>query len=400
MSRHRLRAGLAVAGLAVAGLAAAGIAGCGSRPAPSAQAAPPVAPPLVTTFASGAGTGWAIVEMGGSAADENNFWELFARQPGSATWRLATPLGVADNGGLVVTGTGANSLTTGFVPSQDLTFSPLATSADGGAKWTSGSPVNPGLAAMPDALASGPGDDLIALTSQGAKLSQNLGASWRSLASAKTLGATPSGRACAVTGLTAVALASWAGSPGTDPGTPMLGAGCGRPGVTGIFAETAGAWHAAGPPRLALPGSLAREDIQVVRLAATSAGVTALLRAGTGPDAALVAAWTPAGATAWKVSPPLRLGSRRLLSTTVGPGWAVGVTLSGGRGETLTGPDASAWRSLPALPKWAAALSLGSSGEVDAIAAHAGTFQDYRLGVAGWGLAQTLRVTIPYGSSG
>lgn len=398
MSRRRV-----LGGLAAAGLVAAGIAGCGSSPAPGvAQQAAPAAPPLVTSFAGGTGPGWAIVEMGGSAAREDNFWELFARQPGSTAWRLATPLGVADNGGLVVTGTGNGSLLTGFVPSQDLEFSPLAASGDGGAKWTSGSPVNPGLAAVPDALAGGPGDNLIALTRSGAKLSQNLGASWRSLASTKTLGATPPGRACAVTGLTAVALASWAwaGSPGTDPGTPMVGADCGRPGVAGIFEETAGYWRAAGPARSALPASLRREDVEVVRLAATSAGVVALLRAGTGPDASVVAAWTPTSGTAWKVSPPLRLGSRRLLSTTVGPGWAVGVTLSGGRGETLTGPDATAWRALPALPKWAATLALGASGAVDAIAAHGGTFQDYRLGVAGWGLAQTVKVTIPYGSSG
>jgi len=398
MNRRRI-----LTGLAAAGLAAAGIAGCGSSPAPATgqQAAPP-APPLVTSFASGAGTGWAIVEMGGSAADENNFWELFTRQPGSQTWRLATPLGVADNGGLVVTGTGSGSLLTGFVPSQDLTFSPLATSGDGGATWTSGSPVNPGLAAVPDALAGGPAGNLIALTSSGAKLSQNLGATWRSLASTRALDATSPGRACAVTGLTAVAFLSsaWAGSPGPDPGTPMLGAGCGRPGVAGIFAETAGSWHAAGPARSALPAALRREDVEVVRLAATSAGVTAVLRAGTGADAVLVAAWAPTETGAWQVSPPLPLGSRRLLSTTVGPGAAIGVTLSGGRGETVTGPDATAWRTLPALPKWAATLALGSSGQVDALAVHLGTFQDYRLSASGWGLAQKVKVAIPYGSSG
>jgi hypothetical protein len=381
-----------VAGLAAGGLLAAGMAGCGSPAGTSWQQAAAAAPPLVTSFASGAGTGWAIVEMGGSAADENDFWQLFARQPGSATWRLATPPGVADNGGLVITGTGEDSLMTGFVPSQDLKFSPLASSGDGGAKWTPGSLVNPGLAAVPDALAAGPDNGLIALTNAGAKLSQNLGASWRSLSSTKTLGATSPGRTCAVTGLTAVAYGSG--------GTPVLGARCDRPGIAGIFAETAGAWHAAGPARSTLPGSLQREDIEVVRLAATSTGLVALLRAGTGPNAALTAAWSLGADGPWKVSPPLRLGSRKLMSTAVGPGWAVGVVLSGGRAETLTGPDATAWRALPALPKWAATLALGSSGQVDAIAAHVGTFQDYRLSASGWGLAQTLKVTIPYGSSG
>jgi len=387
MSRRRI-----LRGLGVVALLGAAVTGCGSKPAAgTAPPAPPPAPPLATSFASGTGTGWAIVEMGGSAAQENNFWELFARQPGTTTWRLATPLGVADNGGLVVTANGGGSLLTGFVPSQGLKFSPLATSGDSGTNWTTGNPVDPGLAAVPDALAGGPGDSLLALTSGGAELSPNLGATWRHLSSADALAATPAGRSCAVTGLTAVAFGS--------AGTPMLGAACGRRGVAGIFAQSGGTWHAAGPPLQALPSSLAREDIEVVRLAATGSGLVALLRAGSGPNAALVAAWT-AGNGAWKVSPPLRLGSRGVLSTTVGPDWEVGVTLSGSRGETLTGPDSTAWRVLPALPKNTATLALGPSGQADAIAAHAGTFQDYRLGAPGWSLAQTLHVSIPYGSSG
>jgi len=139
MSGKRRSAALALAGPLVA---AAMVAGCGS--APVASTAPPTVPvappPLATSFANGTGPGWAIVEMGGAATQENNFWELFTRSPGSAAWRLATPLGVADNGGLVVTGTGGESLLTGFVPSQDLTFSPLAASANSGASWAWGPP--------------------------------------------------------------------------------------------------------------------------------------------------------------------------------------------------------------------------------------------------------------------
>jgi hypothetical protein len=385
------------AALAAAGLLAAAIAGCGSKPAASVSApAGPARPaPLETSYTDAAGTSWAIVEMGGSAAQEENFWELFTRPPGATSWREATPEGVADNGGLVVTGSGgAALLTTGFLPSQDLTFSPLAATSDNGASWSQAGPVNPGLASSPDALASGPGGRLLALTSGGSlELGTGSGTAWTRLASGTTLAGTAAGQACGLTGLTAAAF-------GGAAGTPMLAAGCGHPGVAGIFAESDGAWHAAGPGRLALPGPLARQDIDVVRLAATSSGVVALLRAGTGRDETLAAAWSPGTDGPWKVSPPLRLGPRQLVSTTVGPGWAVGVILSGGRAETLTGPDATAWRTLPALPRWAATLALGPSGQADAIAAHGGTFQDYRLGAAGWGLAQTLKVTIPYGSSG
>lgn len=124
---------------ALIALACVVTAGCGAtavpRPGPAAAPAPAAPPPLAMSFTDSAGAGRAIVEMGGSAAQENNFWELFVRPAGTAPWRLATPAGVADNGGLEVAGTGA-SLVTGFRPSQDLTFSPLATTSDDGASWS------------------------------------------------------------------------------------------------------------------------------------------------------------------------------------------------------------------------------------------------------------------------
>ena len=55
---------------------------------------------------------------------------------------------------------------------------------------------------------------------------------------------------------------------------------------------------------------------------------------------------------------------------------------------------------LHALPAWTATVALGPGGQVDAIAAHASTFTDWRLAPAGWNQQQTIRVTIPYGSSG
>ena len=82
-------------------------AGCGSTPAAApGSAAAPAPPPLATSFAVGTGASWAVVEMGGPAAQHNNFWELFVRPAGAARWRLVTPAGVADNGGLVVAAAG------------------------------------------------------------------------------------------------------------------------------------------------------------------------------------------------------------------------------------------------------------------------------------------------------
>ena len=384
MSPGRLPAALPATLAAVILLIAGALAGCGSTPAatPSGPAVPVAAPPLQTSFADGTGTSWAVVEMGGSAAQEENFWEMFARPAGAAAWRLVTPAGVADNGGLVAAPAGGASLLTGFLPSQDLTFSPLADTSDSGAHWATAGPVNPGLADVPDALAAGPGGSLIALTSGGAELGQHGGAAWTRLITARALAATPAGKTCQVTGLSAVAFGS--------AGAPVLGTGCGRPAFAGIFTESGGRWHAAGP---AVPN--AGEDVEVLRLASAGTGLVALLQVGRGPDAGTIAGWYDG--TRWTLSAPLRTGSVR--STAIGPGGSVGIILNATHAATLAGPGAS-WRTLPALPRWAATLALGPGGQVDAIAAHASTFTDWRLAPAGWGQQQTIRVTVPYGSSG
>lgn len=386
----RLRGPISVACLLAAGTMTAG---CGSTPAAGVESAalPPPAP-LATSFAGSAGSAWAIVQMGGSAAQHENFWELFVRPSAAARWRLATPPGVADNGGLDVAGTGGGSLVTGFRPSQRLTFSPLVTTSNDGATWSPSGPVSPGLADAPDALAAGPGGRLIALTGNGgAELGTGLGTAWTRLSSARSLAATPAGRACGLTRLTAAAF----GSSG-----PVLGAGCDRPGVAGIFSDSGGAWHAAGP---AVPAALAREDIDVLMLtsdgAAPGGDLVALLRAGSGAGVTLTAAWSADGGSRWTLSPPLRLAGGQLVSAAVGPGGSFGIVLNASRGAILTGPGAS-WRALPALPRETATLVLGPSGRADAIGAHLSTFSDWRLTASGWTLAQTINVTIPYGSSG
>ena len=89
----------------MASAAAALIAGCGSAapaaPGPAAEATPAGAPFLATSLVTAAGT-WAVAVMGGSAASHNNFWQLFVRPAGSRSWKLVTPPGTADNGGLVL----------------------------------------------------------------------------------------------------------------------------------------------------------------------------------------------------------------------------------------------------------------------------------------------------------
>ena len=143
------------------------IAGCGS------QAAPVITPtlrvqaaPLSTSLVTLQGT-WAVAVMGGSAASEENFWQLFVRPAGASRWSLVTPAGVADNGGLVAaSGAGGTSLLVGFRPSQGLAFSPLAISTDAGKTWAPGL-LDAGLADVPDAMAVAPSGQTLALLHDG-----------------------------------------------------------------------------------------------------------------------------------------------------------------------------------------------------------------------------------------
>ena len=382
--------------LTAAAFVAAGIlaAGCGSTaPAarlPGGAAAPSVPPPLATSLASADAT-WAVVVMGGSAAQHENFWQLFARPAGSGTWRLVTPPGTPDNGGLVLAGTAGQSLITGFRPSQDLTFSPLIATVDDGSNWSQSGVLDTGLADVPDALAAAPGTGrLLALLAGGAaELGGSGGTAWTTLATQRSLGASPAGRACGLGSLTAAAF--------SPAGVPTLAGACGRPGTAGIFAYAGGAWHAAGP---ALPSSLARQPVEVLRLTRTGTGIVALLAAGTGPAASMLAAWTGDGGSHWTLSPLLRLDGRRLLSASFGAGGAVAIVLNGSHGVTLAGPGSS-WQPLPALPPGTATLALGPGGWFDALAVHVTKLTDWRLAPASraWHDAQAINVPVQFGSS-
>lgn len=384
----------------VAAVAAAVIlmAGCGSAPAGGGTrgtrgtAGGTATLPLATSAASPGGASWAVVEMGGSSAQQDNFWQLFVREAGAAKWRLATPVGVADNGGLVVTGASARSMVTGFRPSQDLTFSPLATSTDDGARWSQGTLISPGLADVPGALAAGPGGRLIALTDAGgAELGTRLGAAWTQLTSEKALAMTAAGRAC---GLTSITAAGW-----TPAGTPLLAGACRNSGTAGIFALRAGSWHAAGP---ALPALVSGSAVEVVGLATTGTRITAVLTVGQGPAAAVIAAWTGDGGSRWTLSAAVLTGASGVRSVAILAGGSAGLVLAGGRGETIAGPG-ERWRSLPMLPAGTATLAAGPAGQLDALAARRGTMTAWQLGSgsgsAGWRRLQIMQVAIPYGSS-
>ena len=193
-------------------------AGCGSAAGQASSPASP-APPLSLTTSLDTATGtWAVAVLGGSAASHNNFWQLFVRPAGTSKWRLVTPPGVASNGGLVVASPATGPVVAGFRPSQDLSYSPLATTSDNGTAWTPAI-LDAGLADVPDALAAAPaGGRLLALLTNGkADISGPHGTGWTTLASQHSLAGTPAATRCKPGSLTAAAF--------SPSGAPMLAAG-------------------------------------------------------------------------------------------------------------------------------------------------------------------------------
>ena len=382
----------AVAAVVTAGCGGSGSGSGGSWDGGSGGTASHAVTPPLTTSASTSGAAWGIVVMGGSAASEDNFWQLFTRPAGSATWTLVTPPGVADNGGLVMASAGGGPLVVGVRPSQDLDFSPLATTGDDGRKWTAGL-VDAGLADAADTLAvtSGGGPEF-ALLGNGtidrapSATAAESGSGWSKLATRGSVAASAPGKSCGLSSLDAITA--------TSSGELLAGGACADSGVAGIFGYSGGTWHAAGP---SLPGTVAGVQIQVLRLTATAAGNVALLLAGP----SLYAAWTSDGGAHWTVSPPLSLGSAEVSSAAFGAG--VGVLLSTGKAATVGGPGAS-WQQLPATPAGTAVLAFapGSQAEqAEALAVKNSKLTVWRLDASAskWTSIQTISVPIQYGSS-
>jgi hypothetical protein len=389
-----IRTGRGMTAAAVGIAAMLGAAACGTSTAAggagSAASRPVAVLPMPTSVTSPDGTSWAAVEMGGSAAQYNNFWELFVRPTGGTKWKLVTPPGVASNGGLTTASTGARSVAAAFLPSQKLIFSPVSTTADGGAQWATSAPVSPGLAATPDALAAGPNGKLLALTAAGEVDSgASLGATWTRLITEKVLAASPAGRGCGLTGLTAT---GW-----TPSGAAMLAGTCSKPGRAGIFTDSANGWQDVGPT---LAGSLAHGPVEVLAAATAGPRMTAIVAAGTGSASALVAAWSGDGGSHWSLSPSLPAGPGVARSISIWSNGTAGIVLSGRRGETI-GWQAPSWQALPTLPAGTATLAEGSGTELAALAEHSSTLTAWGLpvGAKSWALTQTTQVPVPYGTS-
>ena len=365
--------------------------GCGSAAHPGSASAGSAQPPsLATSLVTPTGA-WAIAVLGGSAASHNNFWQLFARPATTSTWHLATPPGVASNGGLVLTSPGGGSVVAGFRPSQDLASSPLATTHDNGATWTPAI-LDAGLADVPDALAAAPsGGRLLALLTNGTiKLSTPGATGWATLATHRTLAASTAASRCRPGNLTAAAF--------SPSGTPLLAADCTRPGAAGIFAYDHQTWGLAAP---ALPASYDRQNVTVLRLTTTTGTTTALLAAGTGSAAHLLAAWSTDNGAHWSLSLPLPLRGAKVTSTSCGPSGVAAITLTGHHAQTIN-PAVRSWRPLPALPPATATLAPAAKGGWEALTVHRTKLTIWQLAPAArtWAATQVITVPVQFGSSG
>jgi hypothetical protein len=178
----------------------------------------------------------------------------------------------------------------------------------------------------------------------------------------------------------------------------LLAAGCGRPGTAGIFSHTGGTWHPAGP---ALPSAYAHQAITVLRLTTTGETTVALLAAGTGTAAHLLAAWSRDGGAHWKLSPPLPLNGATLTSASPGPANSLAITLSHRRAAAITS-TAAAWQPLPVLPPGTATLAPSPTSGWDALAVHGTqlTIWQAATGAHTWASTQVIKVPVQFGSSG
>jgi hypothetical protein len=354
--------------------------------------------PLAASVGSSSETS-VLLPMGHLDDPADTFWELFIRPAGGSSWVLRTPPGVADNGGLVAALPPVGPLVTGFLPSFDLTFSPLAQSSDSGRTWSTGQ-LPQALAPVADGLAVAPGGGRLALVSgrTGRTVLSSTGSlsTWRPAASARTLGRTASG--CKATAVTAVAFDA--------SGRAQLGLACSAPGRIGVAASpvsgsSAPVWSEVGPALPAGPDGTAT----VIRLEGTSTGTRGLARVTAGARTGLVAFWNEGATPQWVESQtlPVPSGWRVQATATGGTGQPVTVLLASGHRRRVEQVDQGGrtWVALPAGPADAGAVST-IGGETDVLVSSGSRLAVWALpsGARSWVRTATVRVPIQYGSSG
>lgn len=358
-------------------VATGAVAACGSSAASSASAsgAGGIASGTASMATSIAtpGDDWAVVPMSSDPA----FWEVFERASNSGTWQLVTPPGVADNGGLVASAGAATSLTIAVRPSQDLLFSPLAATANGGTSWSTRGPINAAVAASPGAFAAD-GSHLAALLSDGTiETSSDAGATWSTLAKPGAIAASPAAKGCGAVRVTSLSF-------GITSSEVLAGGTCGTSGTTAIFSYSGSTgWQ--------------RESLPVAGPLVRLGGGTALVVGKAGLTEL-------AYGFGWDASAALSASGPVTASGTL-PAGGSWVLLSGGRAATIDGPSpttsAAQWTLLPPVPAQTTVLAAGPGGAVDALAVSGTTLTVWQVTPKAtmWSKVQAINVPIQNGSS-
>jgi hypothetical protein len=348
---------------------------------------------------------WATLAMGHLDDPLNTFGELFHRSGCGAAgcagdqpaWTLATPPGVASNGGIMVAADRDGTVTAGFGVSLDLRFSPLAATTDAGSVWT-GAILPVALAPEPDALAtSGPTQRLAlaapAPVGPGSVLTAGADPStWSRLAGRGPIAAAASSAACALGSLTAVAV--------TGSGVDLVAGDCtggGRAGIFRIGAAGRPEVVTASGPRVPTPVAA---TVRTLRLVAGPDGLSALVAEGAGTRTRLELATSTDDAVTWTVSAPFAAGGP-VVSTGVSTAGGFVVLLDGPRGAAaVVAAPGQAWHALPAPPPGTAVIAPGDGGGSPQALVPSGSDLDVdQLDPAGWTRVQQLAVPLQYGST-
>lgn len=353
--------------------------------------------PLATSVSTTLGT-WATVPMGNLRQPLNTFWQLLFLGTGGSTWiNRVEATATATNGGLVL---GASPelprVVVGVRPSQELRYSPLIATDDGGRSWTNGL-VFPGLADQPDSLAFSPGGRALALVgAHGATevLVDDSGLSgWHTLETQSELAGAPGGRRC---GLLSIGATGYLGT------APALGTGCARH-VVGVLRLDDGRWTLVGP---ALPASFGSGPVAVFSMVPISEDSMSVLF-GVDHDGRLDlgAAWTEDSGRSWRVSAPLSLGRQHLESLgAAGPAGLFVLSDPSGSPRpdlhVITGPGAP-WARMVSPPKGTATVAFVPNNPPEALAVSGTTLRIWELsaGATRWSSHQLLSVPIQFGSS-
>ena len=315
------------------------------------------------------------------------------------TWKLVTPPGVADNGGLVASADGASSLTVAVRPSQNLAFSPLAATANGGASWSDRRADQRGRGRLPRRARR--------LRRQARRAARATGPSTpaptpgrpgrRSPSQAPSPPPPPPRDAAARSESPRVSF----GPTGTDV---LAGGTCGTSGTTAMFSYSAGHGVAAGEPAGVRASSCGSTDASALVLG--KSGLTALWRRRLAPAyrAAAACDLRPPPRRCRSPAPSPRPARWPRRPRTPRPGHGCSFPADAPRRSAGRPPRAArcggggCCRRCPRTPR---SLASGPDGAVDALAVSGGDADSVAARHRGdvWSKSRRSAVPLQYGSS-